>query len=163
MLEFINGTNSSSEACKNYDSFIDPLLQNEDYEDNPSIEIFRENDNYEHQSISPEVLIQGSNVVQSLNEFRKSLIKELEPFGDGDRGYEINKTHDEVHEILINLKLYHFGVLSSDPIRVFAKYFYKNLCIKSSEEWFYNLIKSEENAKMMESKSVKSKKGGKKK
>lgn len=98
-----------------------------------------------------------------LRSSENSLIKELEPFGDSDRGYEINKTHEEVHEILINLKLYRYGTLFEDQTREYAKYYYKSLWKKSSEEWFNNLLKSEETAKTTENKEVKSKKGGKKK
>lgn len=98
-----------------------------------------------------------------LRSSENSLIKELEPFGDIERGYEINKTHEEVHEILINLKLYHYGTLFEDQKREYAKYYYKSLWKKSSEEWFNNLLKSEETAKTTENKEAKSKKGGKKK
>lgn len=46
--------------------------------------------------------------MKAIDEFRSKLLSLLEPFGDSERGYEINKTQEEVHEILINLKSYHY-------------------------------------------------------
>jgi hypothetical protein len=109
------------------------FIRKEDEEDHPSFDIFREADNG-HQNLTPEVFIQGTNVLTTIEEFRNSLIKELEPFGDIKSGFEINKTHDEVHEILINLKLYRYGTSFNDQTREYAKFYYKNLQKKSAEE-----------------------------
>lgn len=101
--------------------------------------------------------------MKAIDEFRSKLLSLLEPFGDSERGYEINKTQEEVHEILINLKSYHYEWLLHEDAREYSLFFYNKLVKKGTDEWYNKLIKYEESLKANSIKPVSGKKGGKRK
>lgn len=71
VLEFINWTSPAEEVSREYLKYFGSFILKEDEEDRPSFDVFREVDNDEHQRLTPEVFIQGNNVLKTIEEFRK--------------------------------------------------------------------------------------------
>jgi len=68
-----------------------------------------------------------------INEYRDQLTHEVNPYGNNYNDYEICKPQDELHKVLFNIKLYHYGDYTITQRRLYARYFYYKLAQKSRE------------------------------
>ena len=104
---------------------------------------------------------QNDATSKACDQFRDILINELKETRDSKWPYVVHKSHDEVHEVLVNATLYQFANKYQDSIREFAKLYYHKLVKLSAEEWFKKLLLTEQTTEDQRMKSSKQKKNKK--
>ena len=106
------------------------------------------------------------NVSEVIDKFREILVHKLKPIKDCDGNFSIDKSHAEVHEILLDVVQYSFGNKIKEDIQEYARYYYyyyQKLVKLGRDEWLNKLIKEEQIIKekeihLMKLKSSKTKK-----
>lgn len=79
-------------------------------------------------------------VMKDIREFRTQLIVMTRPAGDALTGYKINKSQEQLYQILNEARLYQNNMYSDERVRQYSRYFFGKLANKSREVMADKLI-----------------------